>query len=90
MPPDAAHGCFALVNSEEAAIGAAATRRILGTPSSIIAGQSGGGFCVSTFGTMTAPHNLGQRSASADLFVVLRTFIHSSIDRAHWPMVQLR
>ena len=40
---DAAHGCPALLNGEEAAIGAARTRRILGTPSSIIAGQSGGG-----------------------------------------------
>ena len=40
---DAAHGCPALLNGEETAIGAARTRRILGTPSSIIAGESVGG-----------------------------------------------
>ena len=40
-PTDAAHSCPALLNSEEAAICATATtRRILGAPSSIIAGQS--------------------------------------------------
>jgi len=38
---DAAYGCPALLKGEEAAIGAAAspTTRILGAPSSIIAGQ---------------------------------------------------
>jgi hypothetical protein len=40
---DAAHGFPALLNGEEAAICAAHTRRILSTPSSIIAGQSGSG-----------------------------------------------
>jgi len=41
---DAAHGCPALLNGEEAAIGATATpTRILGAPSRIITGQSGGG-----------------------------------------------
>jgi hypothetical protein len=41
---DAAHGCPALLNGEEAAIGATASgTRILGAPSSIIAGQSAGG-----------------------------------------------
>jgi hypothetical protein len=41
---DAAHGCPALLKGEEAAIGATATpARILGAPSSIIAGQRVGG-----------------------------------------------
>jgi len=45
----------ALLNGEEAAIGAtASSTRILGGPPSIIVGQSAG-VCVSTAGTMTPP-----------------------------------
>ena len=78
---DAAHGCSALLNGEEAAIGAARTRRILGTPSSIIAGQSGGG-CLRQHRWHHNERRRHLQSASASLLVVIGTSIHPSIDDA--------
>jgi hypothetical protein len=83
---DAAHGCSALLNGEEAAIGGTATAtRILGAPSSIIAGQSGGG-CLRQH---RWHHDERRAHLQASWSLLEHLYIRVLMVR-HWPMVQLR
>src|SRR5262249_13448954 len=78
---DAAHGCPALLNGEEAAICATPTfTRILGAPSSIIAGQSGGGrLRLQHCHQHGRRQNLGHRASLLE--ITPRTQNHSSVYR---------
>jgi hypothetical protein len=90
---DAAHGCPALLNGEEAAIGAtdtAAPTRILGAPSSIIAGQSGGG-CLRQhrWHHDERRRNLGHNAHLQTSWSLLEHLYIRLLMARLWPMVQL-